>query len=118
MNSRSELRERHLSEFFAYGQRRCKAHSGGSSEHHRSTTATPGRRRKKGAPHKQESVLEPGIGEGAFSDDTVDAAITAVQATRVLPIGIAGAGAGSIPPERGRRLMRTAISHAPRAYSQ
>ena len=106
MNSQSELRERRSSEYFAFGQRRCIAHSGGSCEHHRSTTAASGSKDKKGASYEEKSVFEPSGGEGAFSDDTVDASqvgITPGHATRVFPIGIVGAGAGSISPERVRR---------------
>jgi hypothetical protein len=67
---------------------------------------------KKGAPDEQKTVLEAGIGEGAFSDDMTDGSvlgITAVHGSRVFTIGIVGAK--SVPHERVRNLIQTAISH-------
>jgi hypothetical protein len=68
---------------------------------------------KKGESDEQKTVLEPGIGEGAFSDDMVNGSevgITAVHGSRVFLIGIVGAK--SIPHERVRNLMQMAISHS------
>jgi hypothetical protein len=67
---------------------------------------------KKGASDEQKTVLESGIGEGAFSDDMTNGSvrdITAVHGSRVFKIGIIGAG--SVPHERLRNLIQTAISH-------
>jgi hypothetical protein len=67
---------------------------------------------KKGQSDEQKTVLEPGIGQGAFSDDMVDGSelsITAVNGSRVFMIGIVGAK--SVPHERVRNLMQNAISH-------
>jgi hypothetical protein len=67
---------------------------------------------KKGARDEQKTILESGIGEGAFSDDMTDGSvlgITAVHGSRVYQVGIVGAG--SIPHERVHALMRAAVSH-------
>jgi hypothetical protein len=67
---------------------------------------------KKGSSDEQKTVLEPGIGEGAFSDDMTNGsvlAITAVHGSRIFQVGIVGAG--SISHERVRALIQTAISH-------
>jgi len=67
---------------------------------------------KEGAADAQKTVLEPGIGEGAFSDDLVNGSalsITAVHGSRVFTLGIVSGG--PIPHERVRNLMQSAISH-------
>ena len=66
---------------------------------------------KKGSPDEQKTVLEPGIGEGAFADDMTNGsvlALTAVHGSRIFQVGIVGAS--SIPHERVRNLMQTAVS--------
>ena len=66
---------------------------------------------KEGAADAQKTVLEPGIGEAAFSYDMVNGSvlgITAVHGSRVFTLGIVGAG--PIPHERVRSLMQSAIS--------
>jgi len=66
---------------------------------------------KDGAPDAQKTVLEPGIGAGAFSDDLVNGSvlsITALHGSRVFTLGIVGGG--PIPHERVRGLMQSAIS--------
>jgi hypothetical protein len=67
---------------------------------------------KEGAADAQKTVLEPGIGEGAFSDDMLSGSvlsITAVHGSRIFTLGIVGGG--PIPHERVRGLMQSAISH-------
>ena len=66
---------------------------------------------KEGAADAQKTVLEPGIGAGAFSDDLVNGSvlsITALHGSRVFTLGIVGGG--PIPHERVRGLMQSAIS--------
>jgi|HubBroStandDraft_4_1064222.scaffolds.fasta_scaffold184671_2 hypothetical protein len=67
---------------------------------------------KDGASGQQKPVLEPGIGEGAFSDEMGNGSeidITAVHGSQVFLIVIVGGG--TIPHERVRSLMQSAISH-------
>jgi hypothetical protein len=67
---------------------------------------------KQGASDEQKTVLESGIGDGAFSDDLTDGSvlsITAVHGSRVFTIGIMGAA--SLPHEKVRNLIQTAVSH-------
>jgi hypothetical protein len=67
---------------------------------------------KKGASDEQKTVLETGIGEGAFSDNMINGSvqdITAVRGSRLFKVGIMGAG--SLPHDRIRTLIQTAVSH-------
>lgn len=67
----------------------------------------------KGASDEQKTVLEPGMGEAAFSDDTTNGSlrgITAVHGSLILKLGIMGGP--SVPHEQMRGLMRTALSAA------
>jgi len=67
---------------------------------------------KKDAPDEQKTVVEAGIGDGAFSDDMTDGSvrgITAVHGSRLYTVGIMGGG--SVPHERIRGLIQTAVSH-------
>jgi hypothetical protein len=58
----------------------------------------------------QKTVLEPGLGEAAFSGvDGPALDITAVHGSRVFQLGVVGAQ--SFPHEQLRSLMQTAISH-------
>jgi hypothetical protein len=71
-------------------------------------------RERDGAAGGKKTVLEPGMGESAFSDTMVDGSeleVTAVHGSRVFLLGIVGAGAGSLPHERVRSLVQAAISH-------
>jgi len=66
----------------------------------------------KGASDEQKTVLEAGIGEGAFSDDMTNGSvqdITAVHGSRLFKVGIVGAV--SLPHDRIRTLIQTAVSH-------
>jgi hypothetical protein len=66
----------------------------------------------KGASGEQKTVLETGIGEGAFSDNVTDGSVqdmTAVHGSRLFKVGIMGAG--SLPHDRIRTLIQTADSH-------
>jgi hypothetical protein len=59
-----------------------------------------------------KTVLEPGLGEAAFfgdSGDNSEVSITSVHGSRVFTLGFVSAG--SIPHDRIRSLMQTALSH-------
>jgi hypothetical protein len=67
---------------------------------------------KKGSSDEQKTVLEAGIGEAAFSDDTTNGSvrdITAVHGSRIFKLGLVGGA--SVPHEQLRNLMLTAVSH-------
>jgi hypothetical protein len=66
----------------------------------------------KGSSSEQKTVLETGIGEGAFSDNLTNGSMqefTAVHGSRLYKVGIMGAG--SLPHDRIRSLMQVAVSH-------
>jgi hypothetical protein len=66
----------------------------------------------KGAPDEQKTTPESGIGDGAYTEDRSDGSIlgmTAVHGTRVFSLG--ALGASSLPHEKLRNLMQTAVSH-------
>lgn len=66
----------------------------------------------KGTSNEQKTVIEAGIGEGAFSDNMTNGSmqdITAVHGSRLFKVGIMGAG--SLPHDRIRALIQTAVSH-------
>jgi len=67
---------------------------------------------KQGASDEQKTVLEAGLGDAAFSDDMTNGSvlgITAVHGSRIFTIGVVGAV--SLPHERVRSLLQTALSH-------
>jgi hypothetical protein len=69
-------------------------------------------KQKKGESDEQKTVLEEGIGEGAFSENMTNGSvqdITAVHGSRLFKVGIMGAG--SLPHDRIRTLIQTAVSH-------
>jgi len=66
----------------------------------------------EGSSSAQKTVLEKGIGDGAFSDNLTNGSMqefTAVHGSRVFKVGIMGAGA--LPTDRIRTLIQTAVSH-------
>jgi hypothetical protein len=68
--------------------------------------------KSKDAPGEQKTTPESGIGDGAYAEDRTDGSmvgITAVHGTRVLSLG--ALGAGTLPHEKLRNLMQTAVAH-------
>jgi hypothetical protein len=66
----------------------------------------------KGAGDEQKTTSESGIGDGAYGEDRSDGSIlgmTAVHGSRVFTLG--ALGANSLPHEKLRNLMQTAVSH-------
>ena len=67
----------------------------------------------KGTSDEQKTVLEAGLGEGAFSDNTPNGSLkdlTVVHGSLIVKLGIMGGP--SVPLEQMRALMRTALSAA------
>lgn len=65
----------------------------------------------KGNPDEQKTVLESGLGDGAYSDDATNGSVrelTAVRGSLLFKLGIMGGA--SVPKEQMHGLMRAAVS--------
>jgi len=70
--------------------------------------------RNRGESDSLRITVESGIGDGAFSTVFTDGTVvelTAVRESRIVTFGLVGAGAGAVPHERLRELMRSALTH-------
>jgi hypothetical protein len=60
----------------------------------------------------QRTMLEPGIGDGAFSSafsNGSEVEFTAVLGSRIVTFGLVGSGAAAVPHDRLRALMQSAL---------
>jgi hypothetical protein len=61
----------------------------------------------------QRTMLEPGIGDGAFSSafsNGSEMEFTAVLGSRIVTFGLVGSGATAVPHDRLRALMQSALT--------
>jgi hypothetical protein len=73
-----------------------------------------GNSRSRDARQSQRTMLEAGIGDGAFSSAFTNGSeveFTAVLGARIVSFGLIGAGAAAVPHDRLRGLMQSALSH-------
>jgi hypothetical protein len=62
----------------------------------------------------QRTTVESGIGDGAFSSARTDGSeveFTAVRGSRIVTFGLVGGGAATVPHDRLRGLMQSALNH-------
>jgi hypothetical protein len=62
----------------------------------------------------QRTMVESGIGDGAFSSGFTNGSeveFTAVRGARIVTFGLVGPGAAAVPRERLRDLMQSALAH-------
>jgi hypothetical protein len=63
---------------------------------------------------QQKTVTEAGLGDAAFSSTTADGnsiELMALHGSRVIDIGLVGAGSAAIPRDRIRSQMQKALAH-------